>query len=255
MRHGGTSPDGTRHQPHRRPTGAGVLPTAVLTALLTSSVAGCGTEEAGTAAPTAPAGSASATATPSATPSVDTRAVVLGDSYTVGLGSAGEVGYVEALAAQMDWTVVRAGESGTGYVNPSGVDGQSVYGDRVDQVAAASPSVVLVQGSTNDVGFASAAAVGDAAQAMYGALQESLPDARIVVVGPLDAPTVDRASVTAVRDELAAAAAAAGLPFIDPIAESWLEDEELYADGLHPDDEGYLAFAADLAEELRELGF
>lgn len=181
-------------------------------------------------------------------------AVVLGDSFTVGFGASG-VGYVGDLADQMGWTAVNAGQSGTGYVNDSGVSGQSVYGARIQAVVAEAPDLVLVQGSTNDVGAASAAAVGRAAQDVYAALHEQLPGVPVIVLGPLDAPTVDREGVFAVRDALADAAARAGLPFIDPIANDWLSSADLFADGLHPNDKGYAEFADDLAAELHALGF
>jgi lysophospholipase L1-like esterase len=181
--------------------------------------------------------------------------VVLGDSFTVGVGSDAEAGYVGALADRMDWTVVPEAESGTGYVNPGSEPGLEVYGGRVASVVAEAPDIVLVQGSTNDVGAGSPADIGRAAADVYAALAAALPEARVVVLGPLDSPVVDRDGVLAARDAVAGAAARAGLPFIDPIEENWLDSPELFADGLHPDDPGYAEFAGDLTDALRDLGF
>jgi lysophospholipase L1-like esterase len=67
---------------------------------------------------------------------------------------------------------------------------------------------------------------------------------------------VPRAAVEAVRDALAAAAGQAGLRFVDPIADGWLEPPDgLYADGLHPDEDGYARLADELAEDLRAAGW
>jgi acyl-CoA thioesterase-1 len=199
-----------------------------------------------------PATSAAEPAAPSSPATV--RAVFLGDSCTAGLGSDGR-GYVAATAAQLGWEAVAAGQSGTGYVDPGTAPGQAVYGERVAAVAAQDPDVVVVQGSTNDAGAGDA--VGPAASAVYAELQQLLPEAEIVVLGPLAPPAVEPAQLVAVRNALAAAASQAGLPFIDPITADWLQPVAgLYtSDGLHPNDAGYDRIAAELASELRDLGY
>jgi len=192
---------------------------------------------------------------PAAAPSAPGSAVVvLGDSFTVGVGSSTGRGYLDHLAEDMAWSVTAAAESGTGYVSPSVVPGYQPYGGRVAELASLRPSLVVVQGSTNDVGR-SAADVGRAADALYADLRTQLPGTPVVVVGPLDAPAVDPAGVRAVRDALAEAAEEAGLPFIDPIEGGWLQPPDgLYADGLHPDDQGYAEFADELAAALQDQG-
>lgn len=180
------------------------------------------------------------------------RAVILGDSYTVGVGAS--EGYVSDLALLMGWDITGAGEAGTGYVNSSDVPGRARYAERLPVVVEAAPDIVLVQGSTNDGGVPPEelrAAAGE----LYRALHASLPDARIVVVGPLRPPTADPGQVDMVRSVLASAAAQAGLPFIDPVAQGWLSPGDgLFADGLHPDDAGYDQLALRLAGDLHALG-
>lgn len=220
-------------------------PARALLAVLAVSLAGGCSAGSSAAPPPAPA------ATP---PSVGSAVVVLGDSFTAAVGSESGRGYLLPLAEELGWAVTAAAQSGTGYVSPSIVPGYQPYGGRVAEVVSRRPSLVVVQGSTNDVGRP-ADDVGRAADALYADLRAQLPGVPVVVVGPIDAPTIDPAGVRGIRDALAEAAQEAGLPFIDPIADEWLQPpDELYADGLHPDDEGYEEFAEELAAALRDQG-
>ncbi|MGY1813417.1 SGNH/GDSL hydrolase family protein [Blastococcus sp. SYSU D00820] len=183
-----------------------------------------------------------------------TVAVFLGDSFTVGFGGE-DGGYVSRTADRLDWTAVAEGQSGTGYVNPSAVEGQEPYGQRLASVIAEDPDVVVVQGSTNDVS-ATPAAVQTAARRLYADLEKALPDAQVLVLGPLSPPGVDAAAVRQIRDVLADAAEDAGLPYVDPIAGRWLTPPDgLFVDGVHPNDRGYTRMAEELARALRDAGF
>ncbi len=239
------------------PRPARPLTTCLLALLALTACGGAGraaapTTPATTAPGTASAPAATAARTADAAPPV--RAVFLGDSFTVGVGATGPT-YAQQVAERMGWVRIDAAQSGTGYVADGGGGDRAPFGDRVDDVAAAGPDVVVVQGSVNDVG-ADPADVGAAAGDLYAELAAAVPDARVVVLGPPDAPGVPRDAVVAVRDALAAAAGDAGLTFADPIAGGWLTPpEESYADGLHPDDDGYAALADGLVAALRDAGW
>ncbi|MEX5718170.1 SGNH/GDSL hydrolase family protein [Geodermatophilus maliterrae] len=232
---------------------AGLLVSCLLACPALAACGGTGSAE-GPTTPSAAPTTTTAPTTPPTTTAGGVRAVFLGDSYTVGVGSDGPT-YAAQVADRLGWTQVEAAQSGTGYVADGGGRGNAPFGDRVDDVAAADPDVVVVQGSTNDVG-ADPAAVAAAAAHLYGDLAAAVPDADVVVLGPLAPPEVPRPGVEAVRDALATAAGQAGLRFVDPVAGGWLEPPEgLYADGLHPDDEGYARLADELVEELRAAGW
>ncbi|MGY1644393.1 SGNH/GDSL hydrolase family protein [Geodermatophilus sp. SYSU D00703] len=191
---------------------------------------------------------------PSATtpPPPPTRAVFLGDSYTVGVGGGG---YATAVADALGWTPVLEAESGTGYLAEGLAPELSPYGARLAPVVAHAPAVVVVQGSTNDVGLP-VDQVRSAAQALYQQLATAMPDADVLVVGPLAAPGVDPGGLEAVRAVLAQTTAEAGLPFIDPVAEGWLQPPQgLFADLLHPNDAGYRLMADRLVTALRQRGY
>ncbi|MGY5885442.1 SGNH/GDSL hydrolase family protein [Modestobacter lacusdianchii] len=190
--------------------------------------------------------------TPSVTAAAELPVVVLGDSYTV--DSAEGAGYVPPVAEAMGWAPVLEAGDGTGYLAPGRTTDPSPYGERLDAVVAAQPDLVLVQGSTNDVGWSSAE-LGEAATQLYAALAARLPAARVVVLGPLSPPGVDPGGVAAVRDVLAQVVDASGLTFIDPVAEGWLVPSDgLFADPVHPNEEGYRVMAAQLVTALRAEG-
>ena len=197
----------------------------------------------------------SAEETPPSTGAASEVAVVaafLGDSYTVESLDGG--GYVPATAQALGWTPVLDAISGTGYVATGNQADGAPYRDRVGDVVAEDPDIVIVQGSTNDVGTP-AADVGEAAAQLYDDLERRLTDARIVAVGPTAPSGVDRAAVLAIRDALRTAAGDAAIPFIDPIAANWLTPGEgLYADAIHPNQAGYDEFADDLVFALRNAG-
>ncbi|SFO94351.1 Lysophospholipase L1 [Geodermatophilus dictyosporus] len=184
----------------------------------------------------------------------EVRAVFLGDSYTVGVGTSVGPTYAARTADRLGWTEVDAGQSGTGYVADGGGGDRAPFRARVPDVAQAAPDVVVVQGSTNDAGVPSVE-VGAAATALYADLAAAVPGARVVVLGPLAAPGVPRAEIEAIRDALAAAAAQAGLLFVDPVAGDWLAPSQgLWADSTHPDDEGYAVVADELVAALEAAG-
>lgn len=182
------------------------------------------------------------------------RALFFGDSYTVGFGATSGTGYVGTTATAMGWTPVLNAQSGTGYLNPSTTPGQTSYFGRLAQVQPSDPDIVLVQGSTNDVGQPPAA-VEVAAAEFYRGLRAAVPDAQVVVLGPLGPPGIDPVLIAGIRDALYRAATAAGVPYIDPIAEGWLASPTLFVDTVHPSDAGYAELSADLVRDLRALGF
>jgi lysophospholipase L1-like esterase len=178
----------------------------------------------------------------------------LGDSYTVGVGAG--LGYVGPTAQAMGWTALNLGEGGTGYLNDGALTSADFgpYRTRIAQVVAAHPDIVIVQGSPNDVqqpGDLEAAAAD-----VFDRLVTALPDARILVVGTTDPPSMDQAAAMDLSRSVHRAATDVGVTFIDPIDLEWLprDDAELFvSDRLHPSAAGYEAYTAGLVAALREV--
>ncbi|MBY6681892.1 SGNH/GDSL hydrolase family protein [Rhodococcus sp. BP-316] len=181
------------------------------------------------------------------------RVSVLGDAVSLGVGASNLDGYVKLLSNKLCWNVNRVAESGTGYVNP-GPDGSRPFTTpaRLAATWGTGPELVIVQGSTNDVGRPG---VAEAAAETYAAIKTGAPQAKIVVVGPTTPPSIDPAGVRATRDEIRDAAIAAGATFIDPIELGWLEDDGLYGtDRLHPTDAGHRELTKDLSTAFTGAG-
>ncbi|WP_162247524.1 SGNH/GDSL hydrolase family protein [Rhodococcus sp. Leaf233] len=181
------------------------------------------------------------------------RVAVLGDSYTVGVGSTSNNGYATQAEQRYCWRLNAQGESSTGYVNTA-PDGSPPFTDvgRIAETVSDDPQVIIVQGSTNDAGKPG---VREAAESVYRALRAGAPNATIVAVGPTDAPIVPDQALAEIRDQVRAAADASGVQFVDPLELGWLRDETLYgSDRLHPTDSGHKTMAEDLHNVLVERG-
>lgn len=138
-------------------------------------------------------------------------------------------------------------QGGTGYTNPGQVaDNETDYPDRVPEVVAYAPDVVLVQGSTNDGDPEDTAR---AATATLNALRAALPNAAIIVIGPTQNPVAS--TTLAVDQALGQAAQQAGVAFTD--AWQWLDpaDPSLWSeDNVHPSNAGHQALADRVTEVL-----
>lgn len=169
---------------------------------------------------------AGAATPPPAPPSV----AFVGDGYTSGSpdGGQGPANYTALLAAREGWRVTNPSVDGAGYV------AGPPLGDQVPKVVDAQPSLVVVSGGRADSRQAPDA-VRDAAARLYADLRARLPQATVVVIGPMwiggDAPR----RMVRVRDAIRDSATAAKLPFVDPIEERWFNGRD--ADGVTPDGE------------------
>lgn len=192
---------------------------------------------------------------PSPTPSPTARPVVavLGDSFSPAEGQeVQDYNWAAIVAKRQGWDLIPFGRGGTGFTNPGQADeGDDVFGTRVPSIVAAKPSVVIVQGGTNDRNYDDTL---DAARAVIAELRAGLPDARIIAVGPLATATLDERTMTPSRDALRDAASAEGAEFIDPLGGKWLQrDSDLFTDGVHPNAEGYRKMADLFLTSYREL--
>jgi lysophospholipase L1-like esterase len=209
---------------------------AILAVLLL--LPGCAVEDPPERRSTAPAHAASVT--------------FLGDSWTVGLGATDSGGYAVLTAELLGWRYTALGVNGSGYVQAG--EG-SPFGDRIDAALSDRPDVLVVQGSLND-SLSDVEDVATAARATLGRVADAAdPATRVLVVGAPSCPGVDDGTIGAINDVLAEAADTAGLPFVDPAEENWVDPDEpeLWADPIHPDDDGYRRMAERLAPLLREL--
>lgn len=183
--------------------------------------------------------------------------VFVGDSWTYGVGATDDEGYAQRLVTSLRWENALRGVGGSGYTVTGGAeagDSASTYGERAEQMRGGQADVVVVQGSLNDRD-SSAQTITEGAVRTFTALREGLPtDAEILVVGSTYTPGTTVAEIDKVNSAVGAAALQAGLRFIDPAAEGWLnpDDPALWADDNHPSDAGHQVFADRLLPIIQE---
>lgn len=107
--------------------------------------------------------------------------VVIGDSYSVGLGLDRPM---RSWTAHLDGRVRVAGFSGSGFSAGASGCGEVSYADRAPEAVDGSPALVVVQGGLNDFDQTDAD-IGSG----FGRLMRALGDRPVVVVGPVLAPS------------------------------------------------------------------
>lgn len=189
----------------------------------------------------------------------------LGDSYTFGVGATEPTdGYAYLVAKAENWTAKVIGLPGSGYVRVAIRDDKNISAG-LQSVIAADPQVVVVESGHNDA-MPSVAYTQTEAAALrdLGQLRAALPEATIVVVGPIWLTGYPDKKVRYVRHAVhMAQERIPGTLWIDPIAERWFtgswekhtgDDATMinYAAG-HPNNRGYRHIARLLEADLRSL--
>lgn len=177
----------------------------------------------------------------------------LGDSWTEGTGATGRRGYVVRTAERLGWGYANLGVGGSGYSVPG--PRRSPFAQRIPQLVALHPDVVVVQGSLNERASTPAAlraAAGSTLRELRAALRPATP---VLVLGASYNPGTPDATIDRINAAIAAAAAEAGLPFVNPATAEWTDPQDagLWSDTIHPDDRGHQLVADRLAPLLRAL--
>ena len=198
------------------------------------------------------------------------RMVVIGDSYNAGSSygpwlAGGSIAHL--LGKRLGWRDVwNLSVGGTGYCNAS-ASTFSTFGERVGAALALNPDIIMVMGSSNDIGYAPGA-VQAAVLATVRAIRAGTA-APIVVVG---VPSINLAGLDLIEAAVAAgvAQAADSLTFFVPItgaAPPWVlgpwnngagvpagtSNAALYvaADGVHPPEIGFDYYAQRIEQAIR----
>ncbi|GAA3552560.1 hypothetical protein GCM10022197_04510 [Microlunatus spumicola] len=187
------------------------------------------------------------------------KVLLLGDSYTKGIGATSRSkGYANLIAEPLGWELTIDGKSGTGYMDPSG-DGADTYAERMWQRAHslddAPYDLVVIQGSSNDRKYTKAEVAGRINLTIRTS-RRFWPQAQIILMGPTN-PWANVAEYAMVDEKLKAAAAANGIPFIDPMGEQWFVpgDGVRYAnpENGHPNDAGHELMARWFVADVKKL--
>jgi len=183
------------------------------------------------------------------------RALFFGDSYFIGGGYTREDNSMARLAAKrLGWVAEINGGGGTGFVQTNYEYG---LGNYLDQIAEGAFDVgrrrwVVIEGGNNDVGQPLADVRANARRVLRIA-QRTFPNARIVLVGPLDTDS-DHSELVPVIKVLRQAATKRQVPFVN--MKNWLAGhyDLVGPDSVHPYPKGHRILGRKLAKALLRLG-
>jgi hypothetical protein len=175
---------------------------------------------------------------------------VYGDGYAAGSeeGGQGATGWPALVAKRTGARLELHAATQAGYASLSPA-GQN-YSDLVQGAPVPDATVTLLFGSRNDADE-SLAAVQERARLTISTAQEAATNDTLIVIGPVWSSADVPAELLAVRAAVRDAAAAAGVRFVDPLAESWFAEPRglISGDGVSPTDAGH-AHLADLVEPV-----
>ena len=182
------------------------------------------------------------------------RVLLLGDSYTKGIGAAPEtMGFAYRIAAPLGWQLTHDGKGGSGYANPSNHN-DGVYADRLWQFPVNGYDLVVLQGSSNDRDRLDLAT---RINITIRTVQKREPHARIVMLGPTNPYGNPGADMLLVNAKLKAGAAAYGIPFMDALAEHWFVPGDSVEFGNpvngHPNNAGYARITWFFVRDIKAL--
>lgn len=207
------------------------------------------------AAPSSDAGASPAQETPAPAPAI-TNLTVIGDGWTSGstADSGPEARWPAIVSGRLGVEARPAAASGSGYIS-SGSSGLTFAGlaEEIDPNTGA----ILVVGSSNDSDGTYDAIYG-AASELYAGLSQRAPGVPVVVIGPAHLEAAEGLSEAEIanRDAVRDAATAAGLTFVDPVAEDWFAAEDaslVAANGVNPNDAGQAYLADRIAPTIEAL--
>lgn len=178
-----------------------------------------------------------------------------GDSYTLGTGASDDARrWSTQISHDRGWQEFNPSVNGLGFIDNRDRFGA---GDLPDLIITAKPDIVFVVMGLNDNFSYDFAAQDIKAQISddLSRLSAALPDARFVVVEPFWYTDERPRSVEVIISWVRSAATAIGADYIAG-ASRWIEGhpEWMAADGLHPNDDGYLEMARRMDLELEALG-
>lgn len=186
--------------------------------------------------------------------SMGTKTLVFGDSWTSGLYMDPETqGFTYRATDTLGLDAEILGGNGTGYLN-AGINKLGAYGERMKKLPVSDAKLLIIQGSVNDLGR-DITDLGPAFDATIAIAKTKFPKAQIVILGPSTAQWPAQAGLYRVDDVLGERAANAGLAYISPYGESWINGDNFAAmidpKTGHPSEAGHAYLASKLVAAMK----
>jgi acyl-CoA thioesterase-1 len=174
--------------------------------------------------------------------------VAIGDSIMEGHGLTAGQAWAATIAKQDDWRFTNLASDGSGFVKV-GNKGDT-FADQARAAIALHPSVIILAGSSNDVGE-SDSVLATATGQTIASIRKALPHVRIIAVSAVWGATAVPSQLTDIDNQVQTAIAAVGGDFIDIGQPLSGHPELMQSDGVHPTAAGQLVLAAAVVAEFR----
>ncbi len=177
--------------------------------------------------------------------------LIMGDSYTAGVGAApADQGWAYLVAGSLGYPTNIDGVPGTGFVWGGGAqDNRGLeYEVRLKAIAEDPrfvPNLLILQGGQNDALLDNPDEIRAATAQTIESARRFWPGVQVVVLGP-SAPQPIAEEMRASNSAVRAGAAAANAPFIDAYEAGWFtaaNSPGFNADGVHPNTAGHAYLA------------
>jgi acyl-CoA thioesterase I len=175
--------------------------------------------------------------------------VAIGDSIMEGHGLSANQAWVASIAKQDGWQLTNLASDGSGFVKV-GNKGDT-FADQARAAIAMHPSVVVVSGSSNDLGESNAD-LSAATTATLKMIRLALPTARIIAVSAVWGATKLPAQMTAINNQVKSAVAAVGGEYLNIGQPLSGHPELMQSDAVHPTAAGQLVLARAVAAAARQ---
>jgi acyl-CoA thioesterase-1 len=175
--------------------------------------------------------------------------VAIGDSIMEGHGLSANQAWVASVAKQDGWKLTNLASDGSGFLKV-GTKGDT-FADQARAAIALHPSVVVVSGSSNDLGQ-SDAELSAATAATLKMIRLALPAARIIAVSAVWGATALPAQMIAINNQVKAAVAAVGGDYLNIGQPLSGHPELMQSDAVHPTAAGQLVLARAVAAAARQ---
>ncbi len=188
---------------------------------------------------------------PSSAKSARPVVVAIGDSIMKGHGLDADEAWPALIAHDNDWRLTNLACDGAGFVTAgSANDCDADFSGLVDAAVALHPDLVLISGSSNDLGTDDGA-IARNTSAVIDALRSRLPDATIVGISTVWNDTEAPDQVDDINEAVRSAVRAVHGTYLDigqPLAghREWLQ-----SDDIHPTPKGQQVLAKRIADAVR----
>ncbi|GAB3394550.1 hypothetical protein GCM10027568_25370 [Humibacter soli] len=183
-----------------------------------------------------------------ADPPADAGTVVaIGDSIMDGHGLEPAQAWPAVVAGYNGWHLVNLATDGAGFVT-RGNDG-SIFADQVEEAVELDPSMVVISGSSNDLGVPESDVQESIISAM-DMLRHDLPHATIVAVSPVWNEKEPPAQLDSINDDMESAVKSANGIYISIGKPLLGMPGYLQSDDVHPTVDGQLVIAAAVEKGL-----